>query len=144
MTMKSAAQRHQHARVGVTEGVGGQPDAREPAEQQPSGRQRTRDEALPVARHGVGQDERGPAASRAGSRGAPRRVGGLPESRGSGTTLQHVGGQVPDLVVVPGRAQPEVVEEPGDHAGREAPQSHVAVRARSGSRPDPAATGVGR
>ena len=48
----------QQRRVGVAERDRRQPDAEQPAEQQPGGREGPGDEPLPVARQGVGQDHR--------------------------------------------------------------------------------------
>ena len=133
--MNSAPSETQQRRVGVAERDRREPDAEQAAEQQPGGGEGAGDEALPVAREGVGEDQHDQQPVEEVHAGSPRsRVFGRHRRR---SVWDHPAACSPAAHAP--RSRPtsrrpaEEVEEPGDDPGGEAPQDDVACRGRSGS-----------
>ena len=140
------AERDQQRRVGVAERDRRQPDAEQPAEQQPGRREGAGDEALPVAGEGVGETTSTTSSQSRKFTGSRRRceVGvrrrQVLEVLGVMTPAadQHVVGQLLHGRVGQVLDPAEVLEEPGDDAGGEPPADDVVVVADQEARAAPA------
>ena len=141
--MNSAPRETHSDGVGVAEGLRGQPDAEQAAEQQPDGREGAGDEALPVAGEGVGDDEEHQQPVEEVHRPGPSwnlvLGAGIVGGRRRGVAAEdHPVLELEGDLGVPVARPPEMVEQPGDDTGGEPPQQEVTPRTDQEPRAHPA------